>query len=157
LANIIFAVPGVKAVSFGSGFDAAGMRGSVHNDAFVVADGKLSTRTNYAGGILGGRTVGTEVWGHVAMKPASTLPGRTQDTVDLQAMAGTKLKETGRHDPCIAVRAVPVVQACLRLVLADFVLQARRDGLLPMPEANDLGEGRAKGTEKVAGRTASQE
>lgn len=161
LSHLLFALPGVKAVSFGSGFDAAIMRGSAHNDAFHVTNGAVTTMTNHAGGILGGRTVGTEVWGHVAMKPASTLPGRKQDTVDLATMAGATIKPTGRHDPCIAVRAVPVVQACLRLVLADFVLQARRDGLVAVPEARHSGRhaaaSRAPGAKTGPGRTASQE
>jgi chorismate synthase len=91
-------------------------------------------RTNNAGGILGGRTTGTTLRGRVAVKPTSTLPGRVQETVDLETMAATPLRETGRHDPCIAIRAVPAVQAAVRLVLADLVLQGYQDGILDVPD-----------------------
>jgi len=137
LAALLFSVPAVKGVEFGAGFAAATMRGSQHNDAFSFDKGKVTTRTNHAGGILGGRTTGSPILGHVAIKPASTLPGRAQETVDLEARKDATLRMTGRHDPCIAIRAVPAVQACLRIVLADFVLLARQEGLLPIPPAGD--------------------
>ncbi|MCA1819724.1 MAG: chorismate synthase [Halobacteriales archaeon] len=130
LAHLLFAVPAVKGVEFGAGFAAAAMRGSEHNDAYAVEDGRVRTATNHAGGILGGRTTGAPLRGRVAVKPASSLPGRPQETVDLATLAPATITTTGRHDPCIAVRAVPVVQACLRIVLADFVLQAYQEGHL---------------------------
>lgn len=133
LAHLLFSIPAVKGIEFGAGFGAAAMRGSENNDAFALAQGKVVTLTNNAGGILGGRTSGAPIAGHVAVKPTSTLPGRLQQTVDLQKLEPATIRTTGRHDPCIAVRAVPVVQACLRIALADFVLQARQDGLLPQP------------------------
>ncbi len=133
LAHLLFAVPAVKGVEFGAGFSAVGMFGSAHNDAFVGDGGRVTTCTNHAGGILGGRTSGASILGHVAVKPASSLPGRDQDTVDLATNARATIRLTGRHDPCIAIRAVPVVQACMRIVLADFALQAREEGHLPVP------------------------
>jgi chorismate synthase len=134
LAHLLFAIPAVKGVDFGAGFAATHMRGSQHNDPFDVRDGRVVQRTNNAGGILGGRTTGTTLRGRVAVKPTSTLPGRVQETVDLETMAATPLRETGRHDPCIAIRAVPAVQAAVRLVLADLVLQGYQDGILDVPD-----------------------
>ena len=130
LAALLFSIPAVKGVDFGAGFAAAAMAGSAHNDPFTLQDGKVMPATNNAGGILGGRTSGAPVRGRVAVKPTSSLPGRPQQTVDLDAMEPATLDLAGRHDPCIAVRAVPVVQAALRIVMADFVLQACQEGLL---------------------------
>ncbi|MEA3137771.1 MAG: chorismate synthase [Thermoplasmata archaeon] len=128
LAHLLFAVPAVKGVSFGAGFAAAAMHGSEHNDAFAIRKGTVVPRTNHAGGILGGRTTGAPVWGHVAVKPASSI-AQEQDTVDLVTGKSAKITMTGRHDPCIAIRAVPVVKACLAIALADAVLVARSIGL----------------------------
>ncbi len=128
VAHLLFAIPAVKGVSFGAGFAAAAMRGSAHNDPFTVRRGRVTTATNHAGGILGGRSSGTPLWGHAAVKPASSifLPQRT---VDVQAKRAATLRLTGRHDPCIAVRAVPVVRASLAIALADAVLVARSQGV----------------------------
>jgi chorismate synthase len=90
--------------------------------------GKVTPRTNHAGGILGGRTTGAPVWGHVAVKPASSI-AQEQDTVDLVSGKAAKLTMTGRHDPCIAIRAVPVVKACVAIALADALLLGRSIGL----------------------------
>lgn len=128
LAHLLFSVPAVKGVSFGAGFHAASMRGSAHNDPFAVEGGKVVPATNHAGGILGGRTTGAPVWGHVAVKPASSI-ALEQVTVDLATGEPAKLAMTGRHDPCIAIRAVPVVRACLAIALADAVLLGRAQGL----------------------------
>jgi chorismate synthase len=125
MAHLLFAVPAVKGVEFGEGFAAAAMPGSQHNDAYEVRDGKVAPATNHAGGILGGRTTGETIRGRVAFKPTSTLPGRVQRSVDLKTLEPVELRSTGRHDPCIAVRAVPVVEACVRIVLADLLLGAR--------------------------------
>lgn len=133
LAHLLFSVPAVKGVDFGAGFQAAAMRGSQHNDPFVLQDGQVATASNNAGGILGGRTTGADLRGRVAVKPTSSLPGRPQRTVDLESMQEVDLESKGRHDPCVAIRAVPVVQACLRIVLADFVLQAYQEGHLAPP------------------------
>lgn len=128
LAHLLFAVPAVKAVSFGAGERAAGMRGSEHNDPYAVRGGRVVPATNHAGGLLGGRTTGAPLWGHVAVKPASSI-AKAQRTVDLERMRGATLEMTGRHDPCIAIRAVPVVRACLEVALADALLVARANGL----------------------------
>lgn len=128
LAHILFAVPAVKGVEFGEGFAAARMTGTQHNDPYEPApDGGLQPITNHAGGILGGRTNGAPLWGRVAIKPTSSI-FQPQQTVDLETGEATTLELKGRHDPCIAIRAVPVVAACVQIVLADLLLQARQEG-----------------------------
>jgi chorismate synthase len=122
LAHLLFAVPAVKGVEFGAGFGAARLRGSEHNDAYALREGEVMPATNHAGGVLGGRTTGQPLRGRVAIKPASSLPGRLQQSVDLETLEPAGLTLTGRHDPCIAVRAVPVVEACVRIALADLLL-----------------------------------
>lgn len=128
LAHLLFSVPAVKGVDFGEGFDAARMTGSQHNDPHEPdPSGGVVPATNHAGGILGGRTTGAPLWGRVAIKPTSSI-FRPQQTVDLETGEVATLELKGRHDPCIAVRAVPVVRACVQLVLADLLLQARQEG-----------------------------
>lgn len=129
LAHLFFAVPAVKGVSFGAGFAAAAMNGSQHNDPYTVRNRRVTPATNHAGGILGGRSTGAPLWGHLAIKPTSSifLP---QQTVDLRTRRRTTLKLKGRHDPCIALRAVPVARACLNIALADALLLARAQGTL---------------------------
>jgi chorismate synthase len=132
LAHLLLSVPAVKGVSFGDGFAAVGKHGSKHNDAYRIVDGRVTTATNHAGGILGGRTTGAPLWGHVAVKPTSSI-FQPQETVDLDEMVDATLELKGRHDPCIAVRAVPVVDACVRIVLADLLLQGIQEGHVEAP------------------------
>lgn len=127
IAHLAFSIPAVKAIEFGRGFGAARMHGSEHNDPFVLEDGRVTTRTNHAGGILGGLSVGTPVVFRVAVKPTSSI-ARAQDTVDLTHLQPANLRVTGRHDPCIVPRAVPVVEAVAAIALADLGL---RGGFLP--------------------------
>lgn len=128
VSHLLFAVPAVKGVSFGAGFAAPAMRGSRHNDPYTIKSGRVLPGTNHAGGILGGRSTGAPLWGHVAIKPASSI-FVPQRTVDVRTRRAATLKLTGRHDPCIAVRAVPVVRACLAVALADAVLVGRSQGV----------------------------
>jgi chorismate synthase len=128
VSHLLFAVPAVKGVSFGAGFASAAMRGSRHNDPYTVRAGRVVPATNHAGGILGGRSTGAPLWGHAAIKPASSI-FVPQRTVDVRTRRAATLKLTGRHDPCIAVRAVPVVRACLAIALADAVLVGRSQGI----------------------------
>lgn len=123
LAGAVFAIPGVKGVEFGNGFAAASMRGSENNDEFVVEDGEVKTATNRHGGILGGRTSGMPITFRVAMKPTPTI-FKPQRSVDLATMLPASCEIKGRHDPCIARRAVPVVEAIAAFVLADVLLTA---------------------------------
>ena len=125
LAGALFGIPAVRGVSFGDGFAAAGMRGSEHNDPFVTDGTTVSTRTNHAGGVLGGITTGMPLVVNVAFKPTASIP-REQDTVDLKTMENTRLTIHGRHDPCIVSRAVPVVEAVTALTLLDMMLEEER-------------------------------
>jgi len=121
LAAALFGIPAVRGVSFGTGFAAAGMRGSLHNDPFVMENGAVRTRTNHAGGVLGGITSGMPLVVNTAVKPTASI-SRTQDTVDLETKENTELVIHGRHDPCIVPRAVPVVEAVAALTLLDMLL-----------------------------------
>ena len=124
LAGALFAIPGVKGVEFGNGFAAAALRGSENNDPFVLnAEGCVATDGNRHGGLLGGRTTGMPVVFRVAFKPTPTL-FRPQRSVDLATMNKAVCASKGRHDPCIARRAVPVVEAVAAFVLADILLAA---------------------------------
>lgn len=122
LAAALFGIPAVRGVSFGDGFAAAGMRGSQHNDPFITDGKTVRTRTNHAGGILGGITTGMPLVVNVAVKPTASI-GREQDTVDLQEMTNTTLTVHGRHDPCIVPRALPVVEAVTALTLLDMLME----------------------------------
>lgn len=122
LAKMLFSIPGVKGVEFGSGFRSAEMRGSEHNDQFIVEDGEVRTITNHAGGILGGLSNGMPIEIRVAIKPTASI-SREQKSVDLERMEDTTIKVEGRHDPCIVPRAVIVVEAATALVLADMCLR----------------------------------
>lgn len=125
LARMMFAIPAVKAVEFGSGFRAAEMFGSENNDPFIVADdgGRIETATNNAGGINGGLTNGMDIVFRLAVKPTSSIAGK-QKSVDLETMKETEIAVKGRHDPCIVPRAVIVVEAACALVLSDLLLRS---------------------------------
>lgn len=122
LAAALFGIPAVRGVSFGTGFAAAGMRGSAHNDPFVMEDGAVRTRTNHAGGVLGGITSGMPLVVNIAVKPTASI-SREQDTVDLEKKESAPLVIHGRHDPCIVPRAVPVVEAVTALTVLDMMLE----------------------------------
>lgn len=122
LAAALFGIPAVRGVSFGTGFAAAGMRGSAHNDPFVMEDGAVRTRTNHAGGVLGGITSGMPLVVNIAVKPTASI-SREQDTVDLETGENAPLVIHGRHDPCIVPRAVPVVEAVTALTVLDMMLE----------------------------------
>jgi chorismate synthase len=132
LAHAMLSIPATKGFEIGSGFAGAQMRGSVHNDPFVVKDGRLGTTTNFSGGIQGGISNGEPIMFRVAFKPPATI-GLAQETVDFQGRQAT-LAAKGRHDPCVAARAVPIVESMAALVLADVMLQqqARLAGMALM-------------------------
>lgn len=126
LSSAIYAIPAVKGVEFGSGFAGAKMHGSQNNDAFEIKEGKVVTRTNNCGGILGGLATGMPVVLRVAFKPTPSI-AKPQDTVNLATMTQSKIEVGGRHDPCVAVRAVPVVENVAAICIADIILQERGD------------------------------
>ncbi|SHH04723.1 chorismate synthase [Anaerosphaera aminiphila DSM 21120] len=121
IAKIMFGIPGVKGVSFGSGFESAKMKGSEHNDEFYFKDGIIRTYTNNSGGIQGGITNGMPIVVDVAIKPTASI-FLEQNSVNLDTGENTKLKIMGRHDPCIGIRAVPVVESLVAFTLLDFII-----------------------------------
>ena len=123
LSHMIFSIPAIKGIEFGSGFQAAKMKGSEHNDNIVSADG--STETNHAGGINGGISNGNEISFRVAVKPTSSTH-QTQRTINLITGQMEDLTIEGRHDTCIALRVPVVVEAAAAMVMADFMLQAQK-------------------------------
>ena len=122
LAAALFGIPAVKGVEFGEGFRAAELRGSENNDPFTVEDGEIRAERNRAGGILGGITTGMPLVLRAAVKPTPSI-GRPQKTVRLSAMEASELTVHGRHDPCVAHRAVPVAEAVTAAVLLDMLLE----------------------------------
>lgn len=123
LAQMLFGIPAVKGVEFGSGFGCAQMRGSAHNDPYYYDEnGAVRTRTNHAGGICGGMTTGMPVCFRVAIKPTPSI-ALPQETVDPVAHCGAELEIRGRHDPCIVPRAVAVVEAAAALAVTGLLLE----------------------------------
>ncbi len=123
LAKAMISLPAAKGFEIGSGFAGVTMTGSEHNDPFYSDGGRIRTRTNYSGGIQGGISNGEPIVLRVAFKPTATIL-RKQDTVTVDGEP-TVLEPRGRHDPCVLPRAVPIVEAMMRLVLADHYLLHR--------------------------------
>ena len=121
IASIVFGIPAVKGLEFGSGFTAAALHGSQNNDAFIVENGTIQTATNRCGGILGGISTGMPIVFRAAFKPTPSI-AREQRTVDLSSMTNDTITIKGRHDPCIAIRAVPVVEAAAAIALFDLIM-----------------------------------
>ena len=123
IARIVFGIPAVKGIEFGAGFEAARMKGSDHNDAMHYDDqGHIGSETNHAGGILGGITNGMPVTFKVAFKPTPSIT-KEQQTVNTRTQENTVISVQGRHDPCIVMRAVPVVEAACACALLDALMQ----------------------------------
>ena len=125
LAQALFGIPAVKGVDFGAGFDVIERHGSENNDPFVPEDGRIVTASNHAGGILGGITNGMPVTMRVALKPTPSI-SLPQQTVSLSRMEPAELVIRGRHDPCVAHRAVPVVEAVAAIVALDMLLEEQK-------------------------------
>ncbi|HJA14315.1 MAG TPA: chorismate synthase [Candidatus Butyricimonas faecavium] len=122
LGYYMMGINAAKGFEYGEGFRAASMRGSEHNDAFVMEDRQVRTLTNHAGGILGGITNGEDIYFRVAFKPVATI-GREQQTVNCFGEEVTFMAQ-GRHDPCVVPRAVPVVEAMAAMLVLDMMLEA---------------------------------
>ena len=120
ISSIVFGIPAVKGIEFGNGFDCSTLRGSVNNDAFYTDGNTVYTKTNNSGGIQGGMSNGMPLIFRAAMKPTPSIY-MEQDSVDLNAMSNVKLKINGRHDPCVAVRAVPVFEAATAIAILDMM------------------------------------
>ena len=125
IARMMFNIPAVKGVEFGAGFQSASMRGSENNDQYAIKEGRIITLTNNSGGILGGISNGMPLIVRVAFKPTPSV-SKKQRTVDLRMKKETWIEVSGRHDPCIVPRAVPVAEACLAFVLADHAIRSQK-------------------------------
>jgi len=123
LAHIVFAIPAVRGIEFGTGFAAAKMFGSEHNDSILDMNGK--TKTNHAGGVVGGITNGNELVFRIAIKPTSSTP-KEQESLNWDTEQVEKFSIKGRHDLCVALRAPVIVEAVTALVLVDFMLLEQR-------------------------------
>jgi len=121
IASIIFGIPAVRGIEFGNGFSASHMRGSANNDAFYMDSDAVKTRTNNHGGVLGGITTGMPVVFRAAIKPTPSIAMK-QDSISLSRLEDTKLKITGRHDPCIVPRAVPCIEAAAAIAVLDMMM-----------------------------------
>ncbi|MCH7757535.1 MAG: chorismate synthase [Thaumarchaeota archaeon] len=123
LSKAIFSIPSVKGIEFGSGFEGSKLFGSENNDLYTIKRGKIVTKTNNSGGILGGLSNGMPITIRIAFKPASSI-AKKQSTVDIKTKKITTLQIQGRHDPCVVPRAPPVVDSLVALTLADHALLA---------------------------------
>ncbi len=126
LAFAMMSLPASKGFEIGEGFSSTRFRGSSHNDSFTFNEGAVKTKTNHAGGLLGGISTGSPIFGKVAFKPTSSifLP---QDSVTIDGKVGTfNTHKEGRHDPCVAIRATPVVSAMCALVMVDALLMNQK-------------------------------
>lgn len=122
IASLVFGVPGVKGVEFGAGFALAAMRGSEANDSFVIGADGVELKTNRSGGLQGGITVGASIVVRAAFRPTPSI-AMEQDTVELETMEPAKVRVQGRHDPCVALRGVYAVEACLAVALLDLTME----------------------------------
>ncbi len=127
LGKAMLGINAVKGFEYGSGFEGVKLKGSQHNDEFLVEDGAVRTKTNYSGGIQGGISNGEDIYFNVAFKPVATIM-QDQDSVDTEGNS-VVVSGKGRHDPCVVPRAVPIVEAMAALVIADFYLIARTNKL----------------------------
>jgi len=125
IAGAMFAIPAVKGIEFGAGFGASLMTGSENNDEFYYDGEQVRTKTNNSGGILGGITNGMPINFKVAFKPTPSI-AMQQNSVNISEKKETVLEITGRHDPCIVQRAVPVVEAVSAMVIYDMLLQDKQ-------------------------------
>eukprot|EP00288_Rhodomonas_lens_P016789 CAMPEP_0177705434 /NCGR_PEP_ID=MMETSP0484_2-20121128/8706_1 /TAXON_ID=354590 /ORGANISM="Rhodomonas lens, Strain RHODO" /LENGTH=403 /DNA_ID=CAMNT_0019216861 /DNA_START=144 /DNA_END=1355 /DNA_ORIENTATION=+ len=135
MAHAMMSIPATKGFEIGSGFKGTEMRGSKHNDMFVIdKEGKMVTETNYSGGVQGGISNGMPIVLRLAFKPPATI-GKAQPTADFTGQA-TSLAAKGRHDPCVVPRAIPIVETMAALVLADACLmqEARVASAVKLPE-----------------------
>lgn len=121
IAGAIFGLGGVRGIEFGTGFPASEMRGSEHNDPFCIRDGKVAAITNHSGGAVGGITSGMPLVFRAALKPTASI-SQKQRTVSLSTMTETEIEIKGRHDPCIAIRALPCVESIAAAVVCDMII-----------------------------------
>ncbi len=121
LSHAVFSIPAIKGIEFGAGFRAAEMKGSEHNDPWVIKEGKIKTSKNDAGGIIGGISTGMPIEFQVVVKPTASI-GKKQNTVNIEEMKETQFTLEGRHDPCIVPRIIVVLEAMTAITLLDHLL-----------------------------------
>ena len=127
LAKAVMGIPAVKGMEIGAGFQTATMTGSECNDGFVMKNNKITTQTNNAGGILGGISNGMDIVVKLVVKPTSSI-NKAQDTIT-QKGKKSQIRVEGRHDPCVAPRAVPIAEAMVALTLIDHLLRNKTSKL----------------------------
>jgi len=120
ISHALMSIGTIKGIEFGSGFKAAQMKGSEHNDCFYLDGDRVRTKSNNAGGILGGITNGEDIVLRVVIKPPSSIATK-QKTINT-ALEATTIEVKGRHDPCICPRVVPVVEAMIAITIVDALL-----------------------------------
>ena len=123
IAQIIYGIPAVKGLEFGSGFSGSDLRGSQNNDAYTIENGNICTKTNHCGGILGGISTGMPIIFHTAIKPTPSI-AKQQQSVQISKLKDTPINIKGRHDPCIVPRAVPVIEAAAAIAIFDLCLKS---------------------------------
>jgi chorismate synthase len=123
LAKAVMSIPAVKGVEIGAGFQSATMSGSECNDVFIMKNKKVVTATNNAGGILGGISNGMDIIVKLVVKPTSSI-NKVQDTIT-QKGKKAEIRVEGRHDPCVAPRAVPIAEAMVAITLIDHLYRAK--------------------------------
>ncbi|MBQ6808541.1 MAG: chorismate synthase [Firmicutes bacterium] len=120
ISHVVFSIPGIKGLEFGSGFACAGAKGSENNDPYQIQEDRICTASNHHGGILGGLSSGMPLIFRAAFKPTSSI-AQKQRSVSMRLLEERELQLSGRHDPCIAIRAVPCVEAAAAIALSQFV------------------------------------
>lgn len=122
ISSLVFGIPGVRGIEFGTGFAAASMFGSQHNDAFYEKDCNVFTKTNHHGGVLGGITSGMPIVFRACIKPTPSI-SQVQQTIDYQSGKNASLQIKGRHDSCIAPRAVPVIESAANIAMLSQLIE----------------------------------
>ena len=128
ISAAMFAIPGIRGIEFGLGFAATKLLGSQHNDPYIISEGKIVTSTNNAGGIIGGISTGMPIVFNCAIKPTPTI-GKPQKSVDLEKFEDVTVEFTGKHDPCIVPRVIPVIESLTAIVFVDTLIG---NGIIPL-------------------------
>jgi len=122
IAKALMSIGSVKGIEIGAGFQAAKMKGSEHNDEFLVKNGKICLKSNFSGGILGGISTGENIIVRIAVKPIASI-SKTQNTVNIETMKPEKISVKGRHDVTSVIRLIPVAEAMMAIVITDHLLR----------------------------------